>query len=142
VCRACPGVSPAVSGEGYSTATNPRWEIWRTDGTGGSFGRRFQPTKMGEQSKIDRASSSTVTSTCGVAADASAGGAVAHEAESNSGFVSEAQRRGRRRWQFFYFYFFYFYFLQKYIFVFEIYKNIPGRPTVWSPRCRTAGAYL
>ena len=27
-----------------------------------------------------------------------------------------------------YFYIFYFYFLQKYIFVFEIYRNIPGRP--------------
>ena len=39
--------------------------------------------------------------------------------------------------RFFYFYTFYFRFLQKYIFVFKIYRNIP-RP----PRCRAAGAYL
>ena len=39
--------------------------------------------------------------------------------------------------RFFYFFIFQFRFLQKYIFVFEIYKNIP-RP----PRCRAAGAFL
>jgi len=38
---------------------------------------------------------------------------------------------------FFYFFIFQFRFLQKYIFVFEIYRNIP-RP----PRCRAAGAFL
>ena len=34
---------------------------------------------------------------------------------------------------FFYFYIFYFRFLQKYIFVFEIYRNIPGRPAAGRP---------
>ena len=48
-------------------------------------------------------------------------------------------RAGRRscpqtQARFFYFFIFYFRFLQKYIFVFKIYKNIP-RP----PRCRTTG---
>ena len=38
-----------------------------------------------------------------------------------------------RAWRFFYFLFFYFRFLQKYIFVFEIYRNIPGRPTAGRP---------
>jgi hypothetical protein len=34
----------------------------------------------------------------------------------------------RKRSGFFYFYIFYFHFLQKYIFVFEIYRNIPRLP--------------
>ena len=43
--------------------------------------------------------------------------------------------------------FFYFHFLQKYIFVFEIYKNIPWPSScraagTWSPSCRAAGAFL
>ena len=51
--------------------------------------------------------------------------------------VGEPSRRYTLATWFFYFYIFYFHFLQKYIFVFEIYMNIP-RP----PRCRAAGAYL
>ena len=56
-------------------------------------------------------------------------------------FVSCRMRR------FFYFYIFYFRFLQKYIFVFEIYRNIPRPPRcravgTWSPRCGAAGAFL
>ena len=36
----------------------------------------------------------------------------------------------------FYFYIFQFRFLQKYIFVFEIYRNIPSRAAgTWPPRC-------
>jgi len=47
----------------------------------------------------------------------------------------------------FYFYIFQFCFLQKYIFVFEIYRNIPRPPRcraagTWPPRCRVAGAFL
>ena len=45
------------------------------------------------------------------------------------------------------FLFFYFRFLQKYIFVFKIYRNIPrppgsGAAGTWSPRCGAAGAFL
>ena len=45
------------------------------------------------------------------------------------------------------FFIFYFHFLQKYIFVFEIYRNIPRPPRrraagTWSPRCGAAGAFL
>ena len=52
-----------------------------------------------------------------------------------------------KSWRFFYFFIFYFHFLQKYIFVFNIYKNIPRPPScraagTWSLRCRAAGAYL
>ena len=47
----------------------------------------------------------------------------------------------------FYFYIFYFRILQKYIFVFEIYMNIPRPPRcraagTWPAGSRTAGAYL
>ena len=47
----------------------------------------------------------------------------------------------------FYFYILYFRFLQKYIFVFEIYMNIPRPPRcqaagTWPPGSRAAGAYL
>ena len=46
----------------------------------------------------------------------------------------------------FYFYIFQFCFLQKYIFVFEIYRNIPRPPRcrtagTWPPRCRAAGVF-
>ena len=49
--------------------------------------------------------------------------------------------------RFFYFYIFYFRFLQKYIFVFEIYMNIPRPPGcraagIGPPGSRAAGAYL
>ena len=48
--------------------------------------------------------------------------------------------------RFFYFYTFYFRFLQKYIFVFKIYRNIPRPPRcraarTWSPRCGAAGLF-
>ena len=47
----------------------------------------------------------------------------------------------------FIFYIFVFCFLQKYIFVFEIYRNIPPPPRcraagTWSPRCGAAGAFV
>ena len=47
----------------------------------------------------------------------------------------------------FYFYIFYFRFLQKYIFVFEIYRNIPRPPHcraagTWSPCCEATGVFL
>ena len=51
---------------------------------------------------------------------------------SNWPYGLELERRG-----FFIFFIFYFCFLQKYIFIFEIYRNIP-RP----PSCRAAGIYL
>ena len=43
--------------------------------------------------------------------------------------------------RFFYFFIFHFRFLQKYIFVFKIYRNIPGRPAVGrpGPGCPAAG---
>ena len=49
--------------------------------------------------------------------------------------------------RFFYFFIFYFRFLQNYIFVFEIYRNIPRPPRcraagTWPPRCRAEGANL
>ena len=52
-----------------------------------------------------------------------------------------------RTTRFLYFYIFYFCFLQKYIFVFEIYMNIPRPPRcraagTWPPGSREAGAYL
>ena len=52
----------------------------------------------------------------------------------------------RRFGWFFYFYIFQFCFLQKYIFVFEIYKYIPLHPCcraagTWSPRCGAAGGF-
>jgi len=53
----------------------------------------------------------------------------------------------RRGGGFFIFYFFCFCFLQKYIFVFKIYRNIPRPPRyraagTWSPRCGAAGAFM
>jgi len=52
-----------------------------------------------------------------------------------------------RNRRFFLFFIFHFHFLQKYIFVFEIYRNIPRPPRcraagTWSPRCGVAGAFL
>ena len=49
--------------------------------------------------------------------------------------------------RFFYFFIFQFRFLQKYIFVFEIYRNISRPPRcratrTWSPRCGAAGAFV
>jgi len=68
--------------------------------------------------------------------------------DGNKGQGAEAEAQ-TKEWMeaVFYFYIFYFHFLQKYFFVFQIYKNILRPPScraagTWSPRCRAAEAYL
>ena len=75
-------------------------------------------------------------------------GPVGHHPHSPARLVFAGRRRYRSSPRgFFIFLFFYFRFLQKYIFVFEIYRNIPRPPRcraagTWSTRCGAAGAFV
>ena len=76
------------------------------------------------------------------------GRSLTRRAQSDSRRPNLPRGSGSGLWRFFYFYIFHFrFFKKKYIFVFEIYNNIPRPPRcrtagTWSPRCGAAGAFV